>query len=459
MKIKEIYETGKDSGLRLGRLPARSRISHAAWAPVSVTIDPTKTFQTVEGFGGALTESAAYVLGTLDKTDRNRVLEAYFDPENGIGYTLARTHINSCDFSLDNWACIEQKDESLESFSMERTDRWITPLVRDALTASGGRMHLMLTSWSPPAWMKDNNDMNNGGRLLDGYENLWARYMVRFMKEMRSRGVPLWCVSVQNEPEATQTWDSCRWTAEAEGRFACEHLGPEMEKEGFGSVPILVWDHNRDRLFERMQECMNHPGADKYIGGAAFHWYSGDQYDCVARTAEKWPDKMLVFTEGCIEGGARPGAWFPGERYAHNIINDLNAGCTAWVDWNIALDLEGGPNHAGNFCDAPVLVDTERGTFTFQSSYWYLGHFSKFIKPGAIRLGSSIESGMTPATVDGRLGNAFEACAFRNPDGTTAVVLCNRTEADMIYGLDAGADDGRQLLFCPPRSIQTVLIE
>lgn len=210
MKIKEIYETGKDSGLRLGRLPARSRISHAAWAPVSVTIDPTKTFQTVEGFGGALTESAAYVLGTLDKTDRNRVLEAYFDPENGIGYTLARTHINSCDFSLGNWACIEQKDESLESFSMERTDRWITPLVRDALAASGGRMHLMLTPWSPPAWMKDNNDMNNGGHLLERYENLWARYLVRFMKEMRLRGVPLWCVSVQNEPEATQTWESSK---------------------------------------------------------------------------------------------------------------------------------------------------------------------------------------------------------------------------------------------------------
>lgn len=457
MKTIEIYETGKESGLRLQKLPHRSRISNTNWTPVTIHINRDHAFQTIEGFGGALTESSAYVLTTLDSVDRQKILDAYFNPEIGIGYTLARTHINSCDFSLENWSCLDTKDKSLDSFSMERVDTWQTPLILDALKASNNSMRLMLTPWSPPAWMKDNNDMNNGGKLLDGYENLWARFMVRFMKEMKNRGIPLWCVSIQNEPEATQTWDSCRWTATEEARFACDFLGPEMEKEGFNHIPILVWDHNRDRLYECMKESMNYPNAQKYIGGAAFHWYSGDQYENVVQFTKKWPDKKIIFTEGCIEGGARPGAWFPGERYAHNIINDLNSGCTAWLDWNIALDMQGGPNHIGNFCDAPVLVDTERGTFIYQSSFWYMGHFSKFIKPGAKRLNTTIESGMTPATIDGRLGNALEACTFRNVDGSIALVLYNRTEADMIYTLDDETENSKQHLFCPPRSIQTIV--
>jgi glucosylceramidase len=208
-----------------------------------------------------------------------------------------------------------------------------------------------------------------------------------------------------------------------------------------------------------MQESMAVPGAGKYIGGAAYHWYSGDQYENVAKMASTYPDKLLIFTEGCIEGGPRNGAWFSGERYAHNIINDLNSGCKAWIDWNIALDLEGGPNHVGNFCDAPVLIDTEEACIHYQSSFFYLGHFSRFIKPGAVRIGLTMASWMVPATVDGRMGNTMESCAFKNPDGSIAIVLCNRTEADMIYTLEAGFDSDVSALRCPPRAIQTILFQ
>lgn len=458
MKVFQIHETARDTKSRLTNLNPQEREVHGFYNfPCKININTKKTFQKIEGFGGALTESSAYVLSKLPSTDRNQVLEAFFNPKTGHKWNLARTHINSCDFSLENWSCVEKKDESLSTFSMERVDKYQMPLIKDALKIAKGNLRLMLTPWSPPAWMKDNNDMNHGGRLLKKYYSLWAQYIVIFINELKKREIPTWCLSVQNEPEAEQIWDSCCWTSDEEGEFAISYLGPALEKAGLYDLPILIWDHNRDRLFTRMNDSMKIPGAMKYIGGAAFHWYSGDQYENVAKIAELWPDKLLLFTEGCIEGGARPGAWFSGERYAHNIINDLNSGCKGWIDWNIALDMQGGPNHVGNFCDAPVLIDTDKKTVHYQSSYYYLGHFSRFIAQGAIRLDVTMEAGMIPASVDGRAGTTMESCAFLNPDGSIALVLYNRTEADMIYVLDGILNEGPKVFRCPPRGIQTVI--
>jgi glucosylceramidase len=343
---------------------------------------------------------------------------------------------------------------------MERTDKYVTPLLKAAAGKAlegGTPLGLMVSPWSPPVWMKDNHDMNHGGKLLPRYWDAWARYFARFLEELKARNLSVWAVSVQNEPEAAQAWDSCLWTAKEEGDFVAKCLGPTLERAGLGGVKILVWDHNRDVLLKRFEKSMMSRNAKKYISGAAFHWYSGDQYGNVAEIAKRFPDKLLVFSEGCVEGGPRPGAWFPGERYAHNVINDLNSGCHAWIDWNVALDAKGGPNHANNFCDAPILVDPETGEIRYQSSYYYLGHFSRFIRPGSRRLGFDVESYMTPATVDGRMGNQIEFTAFQNADGKIIFVLCNRTEADALYRLRLGGES--LLLYCPPRGIQTLEIE
>ena len=464
MTIKSITETAKESDNRLSNIPAGERIqTNTKHLACAIRLNPGRTFQSVEGFGGALTESSAYVLSLLPPEKRKEAIAAYFSAENGNAYTLARTHLNSCDFSLDNWACVETADETLDSFSMERTDKYITPLLLNAVSAANGRLKLLISPWSPPAWMKDNNDMNHGGALLKKYYPLWALYFVRFIDELRKRGVDTWAVSVQNEPAARQSWDSCIWTAAEEGEFAVSHLGPALEKYSGGAarrIKIFVWDHNRDLLLERFSETMAVPGADKYIDGAAFHWYSGDQYDNIAKTARAFPDKTLLFTEGCVEGGPRPGAWFSGERYAHNIINDLNNGCGGWIDWNIALDTQGGPNHVNNFCDAPLLVDTKTGGLIYNSSYYYIGHFSRFIRPGAARTECVVNSYMTPATIDGRMGNTMEFCAFKNTNGSLALVAMNRTEADMIYELCASdSADSKTVLRCPPRGIQTIVID
>ena len=464
MRIKNIFETVKDTNSRIGQINPDERIQpdkkHLA---CTVKVNKNNTFQRIEGFGGALTESSGYVLSQIPAEKRKEAIEAYFSPEKGNRYTLARTHLNSCDFSLRNWACAEQAGENLESFSMEQTDKYITPLVKEAYDCTGGSMKLLVSPWSPPAWMKDNGEMNHGGKLFKKYYPQWAAYFVKFIDELKKRGIDTWAVSVQNEPAALQTWDSCIWTAAEEGEFAVNHLGPALEKYAqSGAKPdkrinIYVWDHNRDFLWDRFSETMAVPGADKYIDGAAFHWYSGDQYNNLAKVSQAFPGKGLLFTEGCVEGGPRPGAWFSGERYAHNIINDLNNGCTGWIDWNIVLDMQGGPNHVGNYCDAPILADTKTGELHYNSSFYYMGHFSRFIKPGALLAEHTVDSYMTPATIDGRMGNMMELCVCKNADETLAAVVMNRTEADMVYQLCIADDTA--VLRCPPRGIQTLILE
>ena len=461
MKIIKLFETAKDNGNKLREIPARERSpenkkNHAC----TIRINASETFQQIEGFGAALTESSGYALSLIPAEKRKEALDAHFSAD-GSGYTLARTHMNSCDFSLENWACVEKEDETLASFSMERTDKYITPLLKEARDITGGALKLMISPWSPPTWMKENRCMNHGGKLIKTYYPLWSSYFIRFIGELKKREIDTWAVTVQNEPAAVQTWDSCEWTASEEGEFAVFHLGPALKKYASVTgkrIKLLVWDHNREILFDRFSESMAVTEADNFIDGAAFHWYSGDQYDQLAKTLKAYPGKMMVFSEGCIEGGPRPGAWFSGERYAHNIINDLNNGCTGWIDWNIALDTQGGPNHVGNFCDSPLLVDTEKGELHFGSSYYYIGHFSRFIRPQAVRLGfKKTDSYMMPASVDGKLGNMAECSVFKNNDCSIVMVIMNRTEADLVYDIGFG-DKETIVVKCPPRGIQTLVL-
>lgn len=458
--MTKIYETSKDTNRRFKILNEEERlVKDFHGYSGTVVIDRTKKYQTFKGFGGAITEAAGYVLSKIPEATRLDVLKSYFDPENGQGYVFTRTHMNSCDFALGNWACVENKDETLESFSMERTNQYITPNLVDANKISGGVLNVMITPWSPPAWMKTNNDMNHGGKLLPEYKDLWAEYYVRFIQALKKEGITVNYLSVQNEPAAVQVWDSCEYSAKEEGEFAVNHLYPALNKAGLDYIKILVWDHNREILKERFTESMSVPGADKVISGAAYHWYSGDQFDHVQYVSDNFPDKDLIFTEGSIEGGSRPGAWFSGERYAHNIINDLNSGCNAWIDWNIVLNMEGGPNHVNNFCDAAVLIDEETGEVNPQSSFYYIGHFSRFIKPGAIRLSVTHDNGWVPASISGRGENLLESVAFENPDGSVVFVITNRTEADLNYHFKFADWKDPVVYKIPPRSIQTYIFK
>ena len=437
------FLTSRNDNSRLTEQLPLSPSEEDSHLPV-LTVIPQRTFQTIEGFGGAFTEAAAVTWLTLNPARRKEVLHAYFDRDEGHGYTLCRVHMNSCDFSLGNYAHVETPgDVDLKSFNIDRDREALLPFIKAAQQVAGTPLKLLVSPWSPPEWMKSNGEMNHGGHLLPQYRLAWARCYVRFIEEYEKEGVPVWGVSVQNEPAANQRWDSCLYTAEEERDFVRDFLGPELARAGLAHIRIIVWDHNRDLMVERASVIYSDAEAAKYVWGTGFHWYGEDHFEHVQQVHDAWPDKQLLFTEGCQEGGPHHGSWDLGERYARSMINDLNRWTVGWIDWNLILNEQGGPNHVGNFCSAPILIDREHDALLHQSSYFYLGHFTRFIKPGARRVlcASSRQD--------------LEATAFINPDASVATVVMNRTESCIAFVLHLG--ESRMLAELAPRSIATYL--
>lgn len=400
---------------------------------------PEILYQEIEGFGGAFTEAASTTLDKMSPKKRKEIIKAYFDQKDGIGYSFCRTHINSCDFSLGNYSYVEQGDKTLETFNISRDKRSLIPMIKEALAYGGFK--LFASPWSPPAYMKDSGQMNQGGKLLPEYFEQWADYYVKYLQEYQKEGIDIWGVTVQNEPRATQTWDSCIYTAEEERDFIKNYLGKKLEAIG---KKIMIWDHNKERLLERASVVLDDPEAAKYVYGTAFHWYSGDHFEQIRMLSEKYPDKKLIFSEGCVEAGPHlDNNWGIGERYAHDIIGDLNNGCHAFTDWNLVLNEMGGPNHVGNFCDAPIIADTETDEIIYEISYYYIGHFSKYIRPGAKRIGLS------------RYTDKLEACAFKNADGSIVTVVMNSSDTELSFHLKVQGKLAK--ISCEAHSITTLI--
>ncbi len=390
----------------------------------TLKLDPSVKFQEMVGFGGAFTESAAYNLIRISKEKREEAIKAYFDKEEGLGYTIGRVSIHGCDFSINSYTYIEEGDKELKTFDISRDKNWVIPLIKDAEKVAGEPIELLASPWSPPAFMKDNNSMIQGGKLLPEFYQSWANYYVRFIEEYRKEGLTMWGITVQNEPAAVQRWDSCIYTAEEERDFVKNYLGPTMKNSSAKDVNILIWDHNRDIIVERASTVLEDPEAAKYVWGTGFHWYVSEEFEKVGQVHDMFPDKGLLFTEGCQEGGVHFNSWKTGERYARNMIGDFNNWCQGYIDWNLFLDNTGGPNHVNNLCDAPIIVDIFPQNLIKQSSYYYVGHFSKYVRPGAFRIG-----------LDNNNEN-LQAVAFKNIDNSIAVVVLNETDKDETYVLE-----------------------
>jgi glucosylceramidase len=397
-----------------------------------VFVDPGKTFQTFLGIGGALTDASAETFSKLPQDKQDEFLKAYYDPVNGIGYTIGRTNINSCDFSSDMYTYVNDGDKELKSFTLAHDDKYKIPFIKKAMAATGGKMNLYVSPWSPPAWMKDNNNMLQGGKLKPEFYDSWANYYVKYIQELEKRGLPVWGLTVQNEPMAKQKWESCIYTGQEETDFIKNHLGPTLEKNNMGTKKLIAWDHNRDLLYQRASTVLNDADAAKYVWGIGFHWYeewNGDfQFENLKRVAETFPNKNLMLTEACNFpfSWQTINDWKWGENYGLNMIHDFNNGAVAWTDWNVLLDETGGPNHVSNFCFAPIHAKTKEGTLHYMNSFYYIGHFSKFIKPGAKRIISSSSRAQLLTT------------AFKNEDGTIAVVVMNNTDQSIPYHLWIG---------------------
>ncbi len=384
-----------------------------------VNLYPEIEYQTFHGFGGAVTEAAGYSFSKLEKGKQEEILAKYFG-EDGLRYHFIRTHIDSCDFSLGNYSAMDDpEDKEMKSFSLKRDEEYILPLLRRARALKGEDFDLMLTPWSPPAFMKTNNDRNHGGKLKEEYKEFWAEYICRYIKEYEALGFPVNRITVQNEPDAVQTWDSCSFNPAEEKEFLRDYLYKALVKNGLSHVKINIWDHNKERVYERANAIIDEE-TDKMIDGVAFHWYTGDHFEAVGLTKDAFPGKELIFTEGCVEYSRfDAGQLRNAQMYAHDIIGNLNAGMTAFIDWNILLDEKGGPNHVGNLCDAPVMVNTEDGSYEEKLSFHYIKHFSRYIDREAKRIA------LTKYT------DRLEMTAFKNPDKSVVLVVLNKQDEEL----------------------------
>lgn len=386
-----------------------------------VAVNTSEAFQEFMGFGGAFTEAAAFTLAEAPSNLREEAIRAYYSKEEGLGYVLGRVAIHSCDFALANYTYVEDGDSDLKTFDLSREDQWVIPLIKEAMSYAKRPIKILASPWSPPAFMKDTKEMNYGGKLLPKYYESWANYYVKFIEEMNKRGVEIWGVSVQNEPLATQVWDSCIYTAEEERDFIKHYLGPVFEKNQV-DAQIIIWDHNRDMMVERGSVVLSDPEAAKYVWGTGNHWYVSEAFENLSTLHNLFPNKHILFTEGCVELTTTAenavfngylGSWSNAERYGRNIIGDFNHWSRGWIDWNLVLNEEGGPNHVSNFCEAPVMYDRHKKELIYNHSYYYIGHFSKYIEVGAKRLAISVTQ------------DEVYAVAFKNPSGDIVVVVQN----------------------------------
>jgi O-Glycosyl hydrolase len=444
----QVYLTQKDSDHRLASVGAIEfkSMRQPSEREQCVFVDPRHRFETLLGIGGAITDASAETFAKLPKEKQAELLRAYYDPVEGIGYSLARTAIHSTDFSSASYTYVAEGDRELKTFDITPDMRHRIPLLRGALEAAKEGLTVYASPWSPPGWMKDSGSMLHGGKLRPEFRASWANYFVKFIRAYEQAGVPIWGVSVQNEPMAVQTWESCIFTAEEERDFLRDHLGPTLERAGLGEKKIIAWDHNRTQLYQRASTILSDPAAARYVWGIGFHWYVEDTFENVRRVRDAFPEKQLLMTEGC-NGPFRFEEmmnWELGENYGRSMIHDFNHGAAGWTDWNILLDETGGPNHVQNFCYAPVHGDTRTGEVHYTPAFYYIGHFSKFIRPGARRIIAS-------PTVDRLLTTAFE-----NPDGSLAVVVMNLTEEEQAFHV--WIDGAGAATKSPARSIMTVVV-
>lgn len=398
-------------------------------------------FQEIVGFGGAFTEATATVFSRLPPVEQQRFIDACFDQETGLGYSFCRTTIHSCDFAIGNYAYDDVDDDfTLSRFSIKHDHETILPLIRRAMEKAPSLL-LLASPWSPPAWMKDTGRMNGGGCLRPECFDVWARYITRYIREYEVAGVPIWGVTAQNEPAAAQSWESCVYTAAEEADFIGEHLGPTLEREGLGDRKILFWDYNKHMAVARAQGVMAHASASKYAHGIAVHWYSGDHFEALDYIRQMYPELRLYNTEACLMKQPGDDERSLAEKYAHDIIGDLNQGVSGWIDWNLLLDEWGGPNHIGNFCHAPIYA--KDGRLHFEPSYFYLTHLSRYIKRGARRIGVS------------RYTDQIACTAVQNPDGRYITVLLNaQDEAERVV---LNCHYGVHEMTLPAHSITTVI--
>lgn len=466
----EVYETSAD-GKKLEKISEFPNVENT----IEVKLLPEKKLQTITGFGGAFTESSAYLLNKLSKENRNKIINAYFSRE-GANYSLTRTHMNSCDFSLSNYSYTPvEGDKELVHFTIEEDKEDLIPFIKDAMAASEDGFKIFGSPWTAAPWMKDNNNWV-GGKLLPEYYDTWALFFSKYADAYKEEGIDIWGFTVENEPLGNgNNWESMHYTPDEMTEFVVNHLGPKLEADGKGDLKILGYDQNREHLKEWVDSQYKNEEASKYFDGTAIHWYAST-YEVFPEELQyahnKAPNKHLIQSEACVDAQVpvwQDDKWYwqkeatdwgyvwapekdkylhpkyaPVNRYARDIIGCLNNWVDGWVDWNMVLDTKGGPNWFKNWCVAPVIVDPEKDEVYFTPLYYTMAHFSKFIRPGAVSIG--IEKSSDDLLIT----------AAKNPDNSIAVVVFNEKKEPKSVVLSL--DQKQVNIHISAQAIQTIII-
>lgn len=466
----QVYETSA-AGNQLSKLTTFDVEEN----PTQLEILPQQKFQEITGFGGSFTEASAYLLNQLSSENRDKIIQAYFGPD-GARYSLTRTHINSCDFALSNYSYApEPGDTTLEYFSIDEDRGDIIPMIKDAMAISEDGFKIISSPWTAPPWMKDNNSYV-GGKLLPKYYDTWALFFSKYIDAYQAEGINIWGLTVENEPLGNgNNWESMHYSPEEMTRFVQNHLGPKLEADGKGDVKILGYDQNREHLREWVDAMYQNEASSRYFAGTTIHWYAST-YEVFAKELnyahQKAPGKYLIQSEACVDAEVpkwKDDAWYwskeatdwgwdwapedqkhlhpkyvPVYRYARDIIGCLNNWVDGWVDWNMVLNRQGGPNWFENWCVAPVIVDEAQDEVYFTPIYYTMAHFSKFIRPGATRIGFENPDEELMVT------------AAQNPDGSIAVVVFNPTEQEKPLLITLGEQSAQATI--SKQAIQTIVI-
>lgn len=414
--------------------------------PLTIAVDPTRRYQAMAGFGASITDASAWLIQRrMSPTQRDALMAELFGRgDQGIGFDFTRLTIGASDFSREHYSLDDmppgQADPSLAHFSIEPNRAELLPVVKQALRVNPG-LQIMASPWSAPGWMKTTDSLIQGRLRPDRYAD-FARYLVRYVEAYAAEGVPVFALTVQNEPHfEPKDYPGMRLESPARAEFIGRHLGPLLAERGL-RTQIVDWDHNWSEPSAPMAVLAD-PAANRYVAGVGWHCYEG-HVQVQAAVHDAFPDKDTWFTE-CSGGEWKPNwpetlPWM----VRHLVIGATRGWARGVLMWNLALDENHGPHKGGcNDCRGIVTIDSRTGAVTRNLEYYALAHASKFVRPGARRIDSTAATG------------PLESVAFQNTDGSIALLVLNGAESAQRFSVRW---EGRTVDYqLPPQSVVTLV--
>ncbi|XP_063233884.1 lysosomal acid glucosylceramidase-like [Bacillus rossius redtenbacheri] len=436
--------------------PHVARVRRKPVAGAAFKVNQRQRYQQIIGFGGAATDAATINTYSLSARTSEQLIRAYFG-EEGIGYTLIRVPVGSSDFSAHYYGYTDDypEDTSLRHFNLSREDfEYKIPFISRAKQVSPSPLKLISTPWSAPDWMKVINPKTNVNWLRKDLYKVYANLYLKFLEGYAAKGLRFWGLTPQNEPSeglATGKFNKMGWTTDDMVSFLVRDLCPLLKEKGHGGVKVMINDDQRRDVAEWLKTY-----SDKELyecaAGMAVHWYKDQETPAaiLSKAHHLYPEKFLLYTEACFEHEKKDpavtlGKWEKGALYMADIIEVINNWVTGWMNWNLALDADGGPNWADNTVDSPIIVNATADEFYKQPMFYAIAHFSKFVPPGSVRVGLELQ-----------WGGGIEGVAFLTPANVTVLVLQNRQDTSSLTSISDPVR-GTMYLKLEANSMNTVL--